>query len=155
VSAQSAYISLFETFPEDEAELRLRLSSLYTTIAAAVNVREIGFYQNAIQTPTGQLFSNATGSGQRDVQRKVFYFGATTTGATTTIAHGLSSITSCTKIMGTACTATDFRPIPYSSVTAATAGIEMKVDATNVYIINGATAPAITSGIAIVECLYT
>ena len=155
MSIQSAYISLFEFFPEDDEQLSIKLSDTHTKVATAVNAREIGFYQNAIEVPTGQQFSASTGSGQRQTFRKVFYFGAALAGATTTIAHGLSSVVCFTKLTGTVCTASDFRPIPYMSVSAVTAGIELRADATNVYVLNGTTAPAITSGIVILEYLYT
>jgi hypothetical protein len=153
MNVRSAYIPTFEHFPEDETELRIKLSSIYTAIAIAINVREIGLYQNTLQTATGQLFSGTSGTPQKDAFRKVFYFGPSLAGATTTIAHDISSITSFTKISGTVCTASDFRPIPNASVTAASAGIEIKADATNIYVINGSTAPAIVSGIVVVEYL--
>ena len=149
----SSFVPVSEYFPEDDAELRTKLSSLHSLVASAVNSRDIAFYQNGAEVVTGQQFSS--GGNQRQSFRKVFYFGTINAGATLTIAHGLSGMTPFTRIYGTATTASDFRPIPYVDATVVTKQVSLFVDSTNINIINGATAPTITSGIIVLEYLYT
>lgn len=149
----SAYLPVFEYYPEDEEELRIKLSILHSSIASAINIREIALYQDGQQITTGQLFSNA--GTQSQSFRKTFYFGAIAPGVTHNIAHGLSGITLFTKILGGLVTANDFRPLPYVSATLITDQVGVLVDGTNVIIINGATAPPITNGVVVLEYLYS
>ena len=152
-STQNAFVPVFEYFPEDDEELLIKLSSLHTIIASSINSREIAFYQDGTQVITGQQFSS--GGSQKQGFRKTFYFGAINAGATLNIAHGLSGVSAFTRIYGTVATASDSRPLPYVDATDVTKGTSVLVGSTNISIVNGAAATAITSGIVVLEYLYT
>lgn len=156
-NTRSAFLPLFEFLPEDENELRIKLSSMHTDVANAVNIREIALYQDGQQVATGQQFSiPGVATNKRNSFRKAFYFGAIATGATLNIPHGLTNVLILPKTLGGCNTdAPDYRPIPFVSATLVTDQISVREDATNIIIVNGATAPNITSGIVIIEYLYT
>lgn len=141
---------------QDKEQFLIKLTSLHTDIANAVNSREISIYEEKVQVNTGNQFSIPFVAGQplrkKNSYRKTFYFGAIAPGAALSIAHGIANLVECTKIGATCITnKPDFRPIPYSSATLVTDQIQILVDAANIVITNGATAPAIVSGKAIIE----
>jgi len=141
-------------FPDEFDEFRVTFLQLYRNIANVTNTREVGIYDQ-VEFQTGeQWFNPANTQFKRMTFRQVFPIGAIAAGATSTTAHGITGITAFTHIYGTAITATpDFRPIPYSSVTAVNQQIELRVTAANIIISNGAAAPNITSAIVVLEYL--
>jgi hypothetical protein len=148
-----AFVPINQTFSEDQSQFLIQITNRDRDIARYINAREIAIY-DLIEILTGEQWFGATPQVKRDVFRRVYQLGATAAGATTTIAHGITGLTAFTHIYGTAVTAVvDYRPIPYSSVTAVTDQIEINVDATNINVSNGATAPNITSGIIVLEYL--
>jgi hypothetical protein len=152
-NAQTAYLPINQTFSEDDEQFLIQITNRDRDIARYLNLREIGVF-DLTENLTGQQFPGATPQVKRQTFRKVFEIGAIAAGATSTTAHGITGITSFTNIYGTAVTAVvDYRPIPYSSVTAVNQQIEIKVDSTNITIINGAAAPNITSAIVVLEYL--
>lgn len=155
VNSKTAFLPTNEVFPKDEGQRLIKLTSNYTDISQAVNVREISIYQNQQPVITGQQFSDVgTNQVKKYTFRNMFYFAAIASGATLTIAHHITGLVQCTDIHGTCVTdVVDYRPIPYSSATLVTDQISVLVTATDVVITNGATAPDITSGIIILEYL--
>jgi len=157
-NTRSAFIPIFEYFPDDDDELRIKLSSVHTDTANALNVREIALYQNGQQTPTGQQFSiPGTPVNKSYAFRKVFYFDNIASGATLLIPHGLgaTNVSIFTRITGGINTAKpDYRPLPFVSEATITDQVSVKADTTNIIIINGATAPDIINGIVKIEYLY-
>ena len=88
----------------------------------------------------------------RSVFRKVFPFGAIGVGGNLPIPHNITGVTEYTRIYGTCITTVvDYRPLPYVSVIALNQGIQLVVTGVNIVIINGAGAPAITSGLVVTE----
>jgi hypothetical protein len=148
------YLQTSVFFPDEFDEFRVKFLALYRDIASNVNVRQIGIF-DLEEFLTGELwFTTGDPQKKRQTFRKVFEIGAIAAGATSTTAHGITGIVAFTHIYGTAITnVVDYRPIPYSSVTAVNQQIEIKVDATNITIINGAAAPNITSAIVVLEYL--
>lgn len=148
------------SFAEDWDEFRDQITDLWRTLSRKVNDKERAFYPDRLELTNSQKFFTA-GNPQkyREAFRKVFNIGAIATGATLnndSTAHGITRIGEFTRIYGVCTTdVVDYRPIPYSSVTAANLGIELNVTATNVVIINGAAAPNITSGIVVIEYVKT
>lgn len=141
-------------FPEEFEEFRVKFLEVFKDISSTTNIREIGVYDR-LEFLAGQQWFNATNSQQkRSAFRRVYSFGNIATGATLNIPHLLTNFTEFTHIRGTCITdVVDYRPIPYSSVTAANQQIEINVTATNIVIINGAAAPNITSGTVVLEFL--
>lgn len=153
-NSSAPYLPTTIFFPEDFQQMRIKLLSTYTNIAVNVNSRQFGIY-DLTQNITGQQwFVSGDPQSARQTFRKVFSIGSIAAGATSTTAHGITNMTAFTNISGTAVTAViDYRPIPYASATAVNQQIEIKVDATNITIINGAASPVLTSSIVILEYL--
>ncbi len=152
-NSKTAFVSTSEVFPQDESQLLIKLTNLHTTVATAINVREICLYQDNNEILTGQEFS-VPGNSQlkRYTFRKAFYFGAIATGATLNIAHGITDLVECTAFKGACVTdVVDYRPIPYVSTVAVNQQISIRVLGANIEIINGAGAPNITSGKVVIE----
>lgn len=121
--------------------------------ARTINRKDTGQYEE-VEILCNQQFFGDTPQDKKFVYRKCFEIGAVGTGATLNIAHNISNIVEFTRIYGTGTTGTPiYLPLPYVSVTAANAGIELLVDATNVVIISGAAAPALTNAIIVLEYL--
>jgi len=131
---------------EDDAQFRLFLSSVYTSVANAVNIRQNGLYQSA-EFQSGQTWVDGS-----PVFRRVFTLGAVAAGGTSgAIATGITTIRYCTNVYGSVITATpDFRPIPHASVTA-NANIEVIVTTTTYTINVGAASPNVSSGYLVLE----
>lgn len=153
-NSKTAFLNTSEVFPEDNSQFLIKLTTLYTDIANAVNVREIAQY-DLVEFLTGeQWFTSGNPNIKRSTFRKTFSIGSIASGATSTTTHNLTGITAFTHIYGTAVTdAPDYRPIPYSSATAVAEQIEVKIDATNITIINGAASPNLISALIILEYL--
>jgi hypothetical protein len=148
------YLQTSVFFPDEFDEFRVKFLALYRDIASNVNVRQIGIFDLEEFLTGESWFTSGDPQKKRQTFRKVFEIGAIAAGATSTTAHGITGIVAFTHIYGTAITTiVDYRPIPYSSVTAVNQQIEIKVDATNITIINGAAAPNITSAIVVLEYL--
>lgn len=141
-------------YPKDPQELINRLNKAYEDTATRLNVKQIGIF-DLVEFLTGeQWYTVGNPQVKRQAFRKAFQIGAIASGVTLNTAHGLTGVTAYTHIYGTAITDfPDNRPIPYSSVTAVNQQIEIRIDATNIIISNGAAAPNITSAIAILEYL--
>lgn len=148
------FVATSTYFPEKFDEFRAIFLQTYRSIANAVNAREIAIFDLTEYLTGEQWYTDGDPQKKRQTFRKVYSIGAVAAGATLNTAHGLSGVTAYTKIVGTAVTAApDFRPIPYASATAVNTQIEIRVDSTNIIIVNGAAAPNISSAIVILEYL--
>ncbi len=156
-NSQGPFLPTSQVFPEDESQRLIVLTDNYISIAQGVNQREIGTYETVEQLNGQQFFNLTTPEKKRFAYRKVFSIGAIAAGATSVTAHGITGVNSTTvftHIYGTCVTdVVDNRPIPYADVTSVTEQIEINIDGTNINIINGAAAPAITFAIIILEYL--
>lgn len=141
-------------FSQEQEQFLIQITKRYADIARYLNVREIAIYDLNENITGEQWFNPNSVQIKRNGFRKVFSIGAINAGATSTTAHAITNVTVFTHIYGTAITANpDNRPIPYASGTAVNQQIELKVDASNITIINGAAAPNITSAIVVLEYL--
>lgn len=153
INSLQAYLPTTRVFTKDPTEMRNTLTDVYTEIANAVNIRDIALYDQSEIINGQQYFFPNNPQRKRTAYRKVFSIGAIAAGATLNTAHGLTNVSIYTRIYGTCITATpDYRPIPYVSTTL-NQQISIRVTATNIVIVNGAGAPAITSGIVVLEYL--
>jgi hypothetical protein len=104
--------------------------------------------------PATVNFDSANIPAKRQTYRQVFVLPPTLQGATTLITHNIANIVAFTRIYGTCITnVPDFRPIPYTDTLFVTNQISIKANATQIIVINGTTAPNITSGIIVIEYL--
>jgi hypothetical protein len=148
----SPYLAVEFQLPEDGKKYREFIAERERNTASILNAKEDGRYET-VETNTAERWFSTGTNPKRAVLRKCYTFGASPVAP---IPHGLTNVTQYTVIRGIAITgapANDQRPIPYTSVTNATAGIEINVGAANINIINGATAPPIVSGIVVLEYL--
>jgi hypothetical protein len=152
--SQAPFVPTFQYFPEDLSQLMVILNSMYTSLANGINQRQIGSF-NSFEQLNGQFFTNPNDyQNPRNGFRKCFNLGIINAGATSTVAHGLTGVTIFTGFSGGVVTnVPDFRPIPFVSATLITDQIQVYADGTNVYVVNGATAPQIDSGILILDFL--
>lgn len=156
INTKISYLPSTEYFPEDDDELLVKLATVYSNIAKAANIKEIGLY-DVVEQINGQLFFDpANAQRKRTAFRKVFPIGAIAPGAVLTFAHGIARVVLFTRIYGTCITnVVDYRPIPYVNEALVTNQVSVRASATNVFVANGATAPAITSGIVVLEYLLS
>lgn len=129
-------------------ELLVRLYQNLALMADVINLKDTGLYQ-VTELVNGQSYfpnpANNSGANQapslRQVYRKTLnYVTALPNTGTATIPHGITitSATTFTRIYATASdqSGKNYIPIPYASATLVN-NIELRVDATNVYIITG------------------
>ena len=148
------FLNTTEVYPEDESQLRIKLTDVYTKTATSVNLREIAIY-DLQELLTGQLwFDPNDNQNKRFTFRQVYQIGAIAAGATLNVLHGIVGVVAFTRMYGTCVTAVvDYRPIPYADAAVVTNQISLTVAGVNLVIVNGATAPNITSGIIVLEYL--
>jgi hypothetical protein len=155
---KAPFLNRSEVFPEDDTQFLIKLTNLYSDIANAVNLRQIGQYQQGVQTSTGQQFSVANDNTTKTFAfRQVYYFGQILQGATLNIPTNIVGMTQLTHVYGTCATGTDFRPLPYVSNSLITDQVLVIVRyigaVQNIIIVNGATHPDIDSGMIVLEYL--
>lgn len=155
-NTESPYLQTSLFYPEEPSQLLRVLTDSWTQIASKINNRTISTYQDS-ETLTGNNYLNAS-NALEPIQsfRKYFTIGAIATGATSTFAHNITGFSTLTFVDSQCEVITDAatfnkRSVPYASATLVTDQIQIDKDDTNVRIINGATAPNITSGILILE----
>lgn len=158
------YLRSTRSFPENLHDLAFQSSKAYLEVANAVNQRTIGIYPVIKSAITGdQWFVNKNRKQQS--LRQVYTFGANAAGTTITIPYKIPGFDQFVRIWGTCITTNtavpgpgpfvvlDYRPIPYSSVTAVNQQIELKVTPTNIIVNIGAASPNLISGLIIIEWL--
>lgn len=153
---QVAFLRTTREFPAELHQLTIEVDKSYVDTANAVNNRIIGIFPTNRPAITGESWY--LNNQRQQSLRQVYQFGAIAPGAELDIPVNISNFTIFTKIYGTVITASgDYRPLPYAVPLALTAQIAILVGpiagVNQIRIINGATAPAITSGIAILEWL--
>lgn len=155
-NSRNAFLKTTDIIPKDPEDLSNHITHSYTEMAQAINVREIAQYDEQEILTGQQFFTIGNNQKKKYTYRKAFSFGSINAGATKPIPHGITNLVQFTRIYGTCITSgpTTYRPIPYASVTAANACIEVYVDNSgNIQIVNGAAASNITSGIVVLEYL--
>lgn len=158
------YLPTSRTFPTDIEDLRGVLSKSYVDIANAVNKRTIGTF-NTIQVVTGNLYYSTQNNDVhnpiqfRQSYRRIYPFGPIAAGATLTINHLLTGIIQFVAQYGNCITDAivnpngKYLPIPYTSVINVNQQIQLYVNDTQIFILNGAGADNILSGTIVLEYL--
>lgn len=134
--------------PEQQKDLPPFLKTRLEEIIRLLNRKDTGTYDLS-ELQNNQQFYGANPQVKRFVFRKVFQF----TGALLTFPHNITGAAMYTRIYGTVQTAADSRPLPYVDTVAVTNQVSVLVTGANIVITNGATAPAIVSGLVVVEYL--
>jgi hypothetical protein len=143
---KTPYLITYRRFTNDE--LGNTLSKMYAEVAFAVNERSIGIFDKFLMVTGNKWFNNEEQQERRQEFRRVYEF--TNQVASFTIPHELTDIDYFTRIYGTAITPTNFIPLPFVSITAATS-IEINVDSSNINILLDASSPSLTKGLIVLE----
>lgn len=148
-SSSGLFLPTYVNFSDDQKQFLIQLTNLYQQMAQVINAKEIGNFEN-FESPTGAyFFPSSSTTSKRQEFRKCFTF----TNSTLTFNHGISNLTTPTRIQGTANLAAGvFIPIPYTNIVAPSQ-IQVDVTTTQVIITRGATAPAIVIGLIVLEYL--
>jgi hypothetical protein len=152
VTSFGNYLAESYEVPDQEIEFNTFLKSYFEDSAKLLNRKDTATY-DLVEIQSNQQFFGANAQTKRFAFRKVFSFGAIGTGAALPIAHGITGISMFTRIYGTIQTAADSRPLPYVDAAAVTNQVSVLVNGANIVITNGATSPAIVSGICVLEYL--
>jgi len=156
---QSPYLREQRNFPNDNLnELAGQVDQSYIDIAQKVNARTIGLFGSLFQIITGERWYLEGSSQGQQTLRQVYAFGAIAPGAEVDLPTGITNLVQFTRIYGTCITAVpDYRPLPYIDNITLNVGITLLVGIVGgkqqIRIVNGAGAPAITSGIVVLEWL--
>ena len=133
----------------DHPEFLSILSLSFKKIIDSLNTKEGAYYLLQELANFNQFFIDGNPQRYRNGYRRVFKLDP----AALTFNHNITGIVQVTNYWAIANTATDFRKVPFTSTTLITDQISMTVTTTQVIITNGATAPAITGGIIVLEYL--
>ncbi len=150
---QVPYLRTSREFPETSPQLTQEVNKSYVDIAAAVNSRIIGIYPTNRPAITGKKYY-LTPSRINQSLRQIYRFTSVASNPLL-IPHGISfiDVSYFAEIFGTVFDGTIYYPLPFVDETLATNQISVKIDSTNIIITLGATAPAIVSGLVILEFL--
>jgi len=141
------------SFAEEYEAFHEQWTNLYRKVASKINGKERALYPLELEILNDQQFFTVGNTrSYRSVFRKVFHFGAIAAGAVLNVPHGIDVISAFTRIYGTIITNfPDNRPLPYVDTFLVTNQASVLRNGLNIVIINGATAPAITSGLCVIE----
>jgi hypothetical protein len=147
------YLRSTREFPENIKDIAFQCNKAYLETANAINQRTIGIFPIIKSAITGESWFINKNRKQQSL-RQVFTFGSITHALSPfSIPYKLHGFDQFVRIWGTCTTVLpDYRPIPYSSVTA-NANIEVNVTPTNIVITLGAASPELASGLIVLEWL--
>lgn len=139
--------------PIQQKDLSPYLKTRLEEIIRLLNRKDTGTYDLA-EIQSNQQFFGTNPQTKRFAFRKVFQFGPIPAGAVLNIPHGITGVLTFTRIYGTITTVfPDDRPLPYTDAFLVTNQVSVLRNGLNIVIQNGATAPAVVSGVLILEYL--
>lgn len=135
-------------FPQDPQELSVELNKMYTEASTQVNNRISGIFGTQMTITGESWYLNGEKGRQQSLRRAYKVTGAGS------IPHEIvtSSVSGFTRIYGSFTDGTNFYPLPYVSTTAANQ-VQVVITQTNIVITAGGGAPAIVSGVIVLEWL--
>jgi hypothetical protein len=144
---QVPYLRTSRNFPEEAHMLTLEMNKAYVDIANAVNARTIGIFPTTRPAVGGESWFLNQNQRQQNL-RQIYIFTATGS-----IPHGINfnSASYFTKCSGSFTDGTNWYGAIFASNIAITGQVSFYVTPTNIVILSGAGAPAITSGIIVLE----
>jgi|ERR1700759_709964 len=142
------YLRNQRTFPEESDQLSTELSKAYIDIATATNNRTIGIFPTGNPAVNGEAWYLSGGNNKQQALRQVFPF----TGAGS-IAHNIksSSISKFSRGFGAYTDGTNWYGVVFASSVPIAGQVSFYVTSTNVVVLVDAGAPAVTSGLIVVE----
>jgi hypothetical protein len=148
------FVPVNTTYSEDQEQYLIQITNQNALLGNTLNIREVAVY-DLLEILNGQLWyaTDATDptfpANKRADFRQVYTFSD----ASLTFAHNIANLIQATRIYGTFTDGTFFYPLPYVDAAAATNQVAIKLSATQVIITKGGGAPAITSGVVVLEYL--
>lgn len=155
---KTPFLRTSRQFPTETKQLSLEIDRSYIDIANAVNNRTIGIFPSNAPGVTGESWF-LRNSPKQQTFRKIYSFGAIASGTELDIPIEITTgFVLFTRIYAAVITnVVDYRPIPYVDPSGGTVGMTILVGPVagqlQIRIVLGATAPAVTSGIAVLEYL--
>src|SRR6188508_1422 len=146
---QVAYLRTSREFPEELHQLSVEVNKMYVDIANAVNVRTIGLFSVNRPAQTGESFYIVRNSRQQTA-RQVYSFTTTAAINHTVIVTFPGQFIKCT---GSYTDGTNTFGLFFASSVAIAGQITFYVTDTQIIFLVGAGAPALTSGLIILEWL--
>lgn len=149
---QSPYLRQQRDFPSDDIQkLTVEIDRSYVDTAIKVNSRTIGIFAVGFPLVTGESWYISGQTNKQQTFRQLYTF----TSAGSILHHiDFTQITGFTRIYGTFTDGTNWYPLPYVDVVAASNQVNIVITPTNIVITAGAGAPpAITNGFVILEWL--
>jgi hypothetical protein len=159
IANQTPFLRAQRHFPTTSDLLALEVNRTYVDIANAVNRRTISIYPTNKAANTGESWFFDRNNKQQTL-RQIYSFGAIAPGTELDIPTQITTFDQFTRIYGTVVTnVVDWRPLPFVDPTLLTNGMALLVgpigapSVQNIRIIVGATAPAVTEGLIVLEWL--
>jgi len=145
---QTAFLRTSREYPEEVHQLSFELNKTYVDIAIAVNSRTIGIFPTNRPAITGEAFFLTTAKQQ--TFRQIYPFSSTAS-----INHGIKNVRpgQFTKCTGSYTDGTNSFGLFFASSVAIPGQITFYVTSTQIVFSVGAGAPALTSGLIILEWL--
>lgn len=155
VPLNSPFLRTSRSFPKEVDQLSVEVNKSYLDIANCVNSRIISIFPTNRPIVTGESWYIKNNQKQQTF-RQVYPFGAIAPGTELDIPHGITNFVQFTKIYGTVITnVPDYRPLPYVDPITLTTSMTILVGTVagigQIRIVLGTTAPAVISGIAVLE----
>lgn len=142
---QSPYLRVQRNFPNDNTQaLTIEIDRAYQDIASKVNNRTIGLYPVNFQVVTGDSWFISGQPNKQQSLRQLYPFSSAGN-----IAHGImwSSVSFISPLSyGTFTDGTNWYGAIYAGSVAIAGQVSFYVTSTNIVVVAGAGAPAITSG---------
>ena len=142
---QAPYMRLQRSFPNDNMQaLTVEIDKFHVDAAIKINSREIGTYATGFQVVNGQQWIITGQANKQQALRQLYTFTAAGS-----IAHGInwSGVALISPLSyGSFTDGTNWYGAIYASSTAIAGQVSFYVTSTNIVVVSGAGAPAITSG---------
>lgn len=144
-----AYLRTSREFPEELKQLTVEVNKAYLDTAQAVNARTIGIYPVNQPAITGNSYFTRNNQRQQTL-RQVYVFNSTAA-----INHGVRVIskTQFINCFGTYTDNTNSYGLVYGTSTATPGLITFYMTSTQIIFVLGAGAPALSSGVIVLEWL--
>jgi len=145
---QVSYLRTSRNFPQDIKELTVELNKSYIDTANAINCRTIGIFPTDRPAIGGEGWY-ITSQKQQNL-RQIYTFTASGN-----IPHGINTknISQFTKCSGSYTDGTNWYGTIFGTSTAIAGEVSFYITPTNIVVLSGAGAPAITSGTIVLEWL--
>lgn len=149
MNINAPFVRSSRKFPEEAKQLTLEIDRAYIDIANGVNTRTIGIFPSNDSIATGESWY-LSGNQKQQTFRKAFTFTTTST-----ITHGIlvPFISQFIRCWGSYTDGTNCYGLIWGTTVAIAGQISFYVTTNQIVFVVGAGAPALTSGIAVLEYL--